>query len=222
MDAVSRKEGRTVLFVSHNMGSILHLCDKALLLENGHLTMYSDTKRTVNAYLTGSNPETHAAQGVFIRAGFNESRDLLKSAELLNGHMERQSSFKYGEPLNILIHTNQLLKEKFGIELRIKNSQHHFIAYVSSWVNSNNRGQLYAPGDSILIHIPHLPFVQGIYYIDFICRLPRVYHVDNWWDSVSFDLSYCRPEQSPVAVQERDQLGSVVLQGVTFTRTEQC
>ncbi len=35
MQDVSKGEGRTVLFVSHNMGSMKHLCTKGICLENG-------------------------------------------------------------------------------------------------------------------------------------------------------------------------------------------
>ena len=38
MQDVSSKEGRTVLFVSHNMASILNLCSSALFMDNGTLT----------------------------------------------------------------------------------------------------------------------------------------------------------------------------------------
>ena len=37
MQEVSKGQGRTVLFVSHNMGSIKSLCNRSLLLENGKL-----------------------------------------------------------------------------------------------------------------------------------------------------------------------------------------
>ena len=35
MQDVSKGEGRTVLFVSHNMGSMQRLCSRGVLLENG-------------------------------------------------------------------------------------------------------------------------------------------------------------------------------------------
>src|SRR5213075_359227 len=39
MDEVSRREGRTVLFVSHNMGAIADLADRAVLLEHGSIAL---------------------------------------------------------------------------------------------------------------------------------------------------------------------------------------
>jgi len=44
-------EGRTVLLVSHNMGAILQLCEKAILLENGYLHTFADAHQTTRQYL---------------------------------------------------------------------------------------------------------------------------------------------------------------------------
>ena len=51
MRDISKGEGRTVLFVSHNMESVLKLCNKGLILQNGEVT-YSDTsaEEAVNYY----------------------------------------------------------------------------------------------------------------------------------------------------------------------------
>lgn len=46
------KSGRTVLFVSHNMGAIEQLCNSAMLLENGHIkTVSADVKGVISSYL---------------------------------------------------------------------------------------------------------------------------------------------------------------------------
>ncbi|SER31748.1 ABC transporter ATP-binding protein [Pedobacter rhizosphaerae] len=50
MGEVSKGEGRTVLFVSHNMGSIAKLCSNALLLENGQVKLYANTSKTIIEY----------------------------------------------------------------------------------------------------------------------------------------------------------------------------
>ena len=54
MGDVSKGEGRTVLFVSHNMGSIRQLCDKAILLTNGELAFLGDTEATIKNYMSNA------------------------------------------------------------------------------------------------------------------------------------------------------------------------
>jgi len=52
MEDVSRKEGRTVLFVSHNMAVIQSLCPHTLLLEAGRLRFFGPTTEAVPQYLS--------------------------------------------------------------------------------------------------------------------------------------------------------------------------
>jgi lipopolysaccharide transport system ATP-binding protein len=49
------KEGRTVLFVSHNMESLLNLCSSAMLLQNGHLVASGEIRNIVHQYLSQSS-----------------------------------------------------------------------------------------------------------------------------------------------------------------------
>ncbi len=51
MQDVSKGEGRTVLFVSHNMASIKSLCPKSLLLSNGSVDSYGDTEKIIDKYI---------------------------------------------------------------------------------------------------------------------------------------------------------------------------
>ncbi len=46
--------GRTVLFVSHNMGAIRKLCPTCILLEKGKMIMYDQTDKVIAAYLKES------------------------------------------------------------------------------------------------------------------------------------------------------------------------
>ncbi len=55
MQDVSRGEGRTVLFVSHNMTSIKALCKRGIILKNGLLVDDGDVDTVVTHYLRGDN-----------------------------------------------------------------------------------------------------------------------------------------------------------------------
>lgn len=52
MKDVSENDGRTVLFVSHNMESIQKLCNRGMLLADGRLVTVGDLNRVVNQYLS--------------------------------------------------------------------------------------------------------------------------------------------------------------------------
>jgi len=50
------KEGRTVLFVSHNMAAILNLCSRCILLEAGRIALEGETSKVVEEYLNRATP----------------------------------------------------------------------------------------------------------------------------------------------------------------------
>ncbi len=45
-------QGRTVLFVSHNMGAVKTLCSRAIILSQGRLSKNGATEKVINEYLT--------------------------------------------------------------------------------------------------------------------------------------------------------------------------
>jgi len=51
MEDVSKNEGRTVLFVSHNMGTIKRLCNHGILLKGGHVVMSGNISQVAGEYL---------------------------------------------------------------------------------------------------------------------------------------------------------------------------
>lgn len=57
MGQISKGEGRTVLFVSHNMGSITELCKQAILLRNGQLIQHGNAKEVINLYINNEEQQ---------------------------------------------------------------------------------------------------------------------------------------------------------------------
>ena len=55
MKDVSQGQGRTVLFVSHNMDSMLNLCTRGILLDKGQIAYSGDIESTVGTYLKGAS-----------------------------------------------------------------------------------------------------------------------------------------------------------------------
>lgn len=56
-------QGRTILFVSHDIGSVLTLCNKGILLENGMIKTMGSADQCVNAYMRDWRQHTLSWQG---------------------------------------------------------------------------------------------------------------------------------------------------------------
>ncbi|MBK8712912.1 MAG: ABC transporter ATP-binding protein [Niastella sp.] len=69
MKDVSAKDGRTVLFVSHNMPAIKRLCSHGILLENGNITLNTDINTIVEHYLNYDKSEDCIPEAFFENSG---------------------------------------------------------------------------------------------------------------------------------------------------------
>jgi lipopolysaccharide transport system ATP-binding protein len=53
MSEISKEEGRTILFVSHNIGAVQSLCSKGMVLNKGKLQFYGGINEAINQYTSG-------------------------------------------------------------------------------------------------------------------------------------------------------------------------
>jgi lipopolysaccharide transport system ATP-binding protein len=60
MQSVSEEEGRTVLFVSHNMQAIRQMCQRVIFLKQGKVTFVGDPHKGISAYL-GQGEDTQSS-----------------------------------------------------------------------------------------------------------------------------------------------------------------
>lgn len=66
MQEVSSTQGRTILFVSHNLSAISTLCDKVMLLKNGECAYFGDKETGISLYLNENSAHiTNEWQGNF-------------------------------------------------------------------------------------------------------------------------------------------------------------
>lgn len=100
IDAVSRNEGRTILFVSHNMASLKRLCHNGVLLKNGQMTFQGSMTDTITAY---SKERSHV--GSYI--GTESSGPLqIDRIDVLDNNAYPISEFRYNQEINIHFNIN--------------------------------------------------------------------------------------------------------------------
>jgi lipopolysaccharide transport system ATP-binding protein len=103
MEEVS-KEGRTVIFVSHNMGAVRALCSRGLLLENGTLIKDGDVDQVINYYLSNKDVST-AGRLDWTEADAPQGKELvLFGIELFSETGEVRTVFQIDEGFEIRVH----------------------------------------------------------------------------------------------------------------------
>ena len=114
---VNRAEGRTVLFVSHNMGAVQTLCSRSTVLRNGRISFDGATQESVSHYLQAHKPVSVVNDlGGHVRNGTGEARII--SVRFEDDESNPQTHFRMGEPMNVVVETvfpRETLNPSFGI-----------------------------------------------------------------------------------------------------------
>jgi lipopolysaccharide transport system ATP-binding protein len=97
MEDVSRG-GRTILFVSHQMSAVEHLCEKTILLENGTVKAMGKTGEVIKLYLNQQGSGT-AADQVFAP----DEKRFISRIELLRNNVHAEI-FPMGSELEVRVH----------------------------------------------------------------------------------------------------------------------
>ena len=121
MQDVSKGEGRTVLFVSHNMGSIKMLCTRGVLLDQGLVKLDGNVDEVVDAYLSNQ---------LDIRTiDRNGSGDVqFVSYKVINDHVSLSDDIK----ISLSIQINKQYYSKLLLSLDFYDSSNNRIAHVLS------------------------------------------------------------------------------------------
>jgi len=95
------KSGRTILFVSHNMGAVSQLCSKGVLLINGKVQMHSDIENTINSYLSQIENNIQV-----IRKNSVPKTNQFTEVFMANSKGEAVTEFKFNDEIFIKVSLN--------------------------------------------------------------------------------------------------------------------
>ena len=99
---VAEQEGRTVLYVSHNMNTIRQLCNRCLVLDKGKIVYDGDVEKAIEIYMKQNEELKLSYEYSNIKRSPTESRKLeLLGTEILN---RDKAQVELGDTLELLIH----------------------------------------------------------------------------------------------------------------------
>jgi lipopolysaccharide transport system ATP-binding protein len=127
MEDVTKKEGRTVLFVSHNMTVISQLCNRSILLDCGNLICIDKTQEVIRKYLNDS-----LYNSTFKKWDWSNKNGVVRpiSISVTNAKGERQFKFKNTEEVHIIIEYELLTDDINEIpypNIHLINSQNQYV-----------------------------------------------------------------------------------------------
>jgi lipopolysaccharide transport system ATP-binding protein len=183
MEEVSSKEGRTVIFVSHNMGAIKSLCTSAIILHKGEKILQGDVFESLGKYLSFDQLQLNT-ETKYKREGAPAGKKLfIKEAEFIDDQTKNTFSLQ----VNLVIQST--INTRIGINLRLKDGMgfpvgmgcsHYFAPELTAISQGENR---------ISLNTLSMNLASGTYKLSVELVYPGVESLDLLEDCILFELS---------------------------------
>ena len=158
MNDISKGDGRTVLFVSHQMEAVAALTNHAVCLTNGKVAEKGKTTEVIRYYLENNKPRS----GIYLAAPHPSSPSITR-VEVITS--EIGGIHKNGEDLQVDIQVNMpVMLEGMAISFQIFNERE--LAVVYSYAYDVNTPLLRTKGIcNVKCILPKCKLYQGNYYL---------------------------------------------------------
>lgn len=188
------ENGRTVVFVSHNLGAVRRLCGRALWLAGGKIELAGDVESVLKAYEATAMAAV-GATGRFDRpAEQAPQRDTwVQWMEVRDSRGSLRTTFEYGDSLELTFGlAGKPAPEGMSVSWLMTDSRGNPLAWSAS---GQTAGVFLKQGQSIIrCRLDNLPLAIDRYFLSASAGLPGIaLPRDIWRDAAFFDVARCYP-----------------------------
>ena len=197
MESVAQ-QGRTVLFVSHNMGAVMSLCTRALLFFDGIKLSDGSPTATIAEYMESFSDSSGSS---YVCKDRSNGRAWIESMCLKSGENENSGTFLMSESINVECFLKIVRKSNLTLSVQIREMNnspiYHFPNGDSSYAMPSSPGTY-----RLQIRLPSLHLYPGKYLLRLtLCEAAGAYFehlhiVDNIRFEVQQDYSLCERQLS--------------------------
>ena len=169
MQDLSSGEGRTVFFVSHNMGMVKYLCNTGIILHKGEIKFKGNIDGAIDYYIADQEAKSQKALSeIDDRNGSGILR--FTNIEFIDINNNIRNTFKTGEELFIKVYFNYT--EEFekcttaSIDLGINDILNTRVTQLSTGILKDNFNY---KNNFICFHVKRLLLMEGTYNINLYC-----------------------------------------------------
>ena len=168
MDSIAN-EGRTVLFVTHDMGAIESLCEDCYLIENGKLRSQGKASYIIDEYLNRLKTISNEKEIInrFDRTGAQLAK--ISKLYIIDEQGKRTNNLISGQSFCFKIEVINIGLEKlenFNINLAIYNNQGRFITELNNKIVKGNFTVIDNSNAKLSCIIKKNPFMRGEFFVE--------------------------------------------------------
>lgn len=182
MGSISKNEGRTVLFVSHNLDAVASLCSSAVLIVEGRATVFDDVNRAIDTYAAKNLAVENPVSFENVRAFGDQNGARLLNLGVFDGNGDLCNSFSMWNPMRLKIGVfieNSNMRWQISIAIMDK-SQRVVSVLNSEWCGADLN--LKAGQNFFWIEIPKIGLFPGTFTLAPMIRqegIPSTHKVNN-------------------------------------------
>jgi len=174
MQDISKGEGRTVLFVSHNMAAVKSLCTRGIVLEHGSVVFEGEIDQAINRYLSVKKSELNLIDR---RDRVGSGNVKIIDVKIINAHR-----IMTGSDMKIEIVYETIVDEFFINEFGVSiwDLKENKIISLSS--NFKNQLDNISKSGTVICDIPSMPLVKGNYTLN--CFVGSIFGLEDYIENV--------------------------------------
>jgi lipopolysaccharide transport system ATP-binding protein len=205
IDEVSRRDGRTVLFVSHNMATIIMLCQKVILLANGSINVSGRPGDIIRNYISYSQVTTS-----FRRQPINTTKPMVVGVSWVRLEKAEPGAVDPGIDVEVIISSKN--QTTASIDLRLKDEYSNPVGFGSLGAFQSNRPVSLESGvTTILVNLATERLAIGEYLVSIDITNPYVEFFDRVEDCIRVEIHPSRLLAPTRYLEQRWGYGCTVL-----------
>ncbi len=206
MEDVSKSEGRTVLFVSHNMGAVKALCTSSIILHKGKKILQGDVLESLAKYMSFDQAELNNQTKYYRETIPVGKKMFVQKIEMFD---DQQLDYFC---LQLELQINSIMRSKIGINIRLKDGLGFPVGYGAIEKNTPELIEIRKGENTVKLKTLPLSLAEGIYKLSIELVVPGYEDLDKIEDCLSFALTNDNASNKKFYMEQKWGYGSLFIE----------
>lgn len=195
-----RRDGRTIVFVSHGLGQVEQLCETVAWLDHGEIKTIGPAAEVISEYRGDSHEAKKTPDEIGSRWGSGEAQ--ITRVETLDGNRQPVEHPRTLDPLTVRVYLTAHAPIQDSVLIaRIDQLGGHTVWQSSTRRNGVTIGRIESNA-TVDLHFPSLPLLEGTYELTVALTNQTEIQPYDWWERrIRFDVrQYVNADQGIVSI----------------------